>query len=872
MPPRSDEPPRRGQPPRRGVSREVPPADDDEGARGFAGIGDARAYTPRGRTVAERDQRTRSPRAGRTTDPFRPALQVLDGGRPADRRAADEDAPARGRRGGDESDAPARGRRGDESDAPARGRRGDESDAPARGRRGDESDAPARGRRGGEPDTATRGRRGGRDRTDPPRGRRTGRDDAGLDEDHDDDPPHRGRTARRDAGRDRVPRERPAERARTSERQATRVTAGGSRLRAAGGGRTEAGTRTARDRTVADQPGPRRTAGARPVKAVPPPRAGGRRPAPPLPAEPPKLANSTRRLRIGTVLALALFATIGVRLVVLQVVESPESVESLLRQRQNRLTEVVLPAPRGSILDRSGAVLAHSVEARYIYADPELVQNPKAVAAKLSPLLGVAPSRLEQLMAKKKRPGGGASRFEYLARGVDVTVADRIAAMNLPGIGEDRDERRDVPGADLAANLIGFTGEDHTGLEGLEARYDELLRGTDGERVFETGNPNVDKGRLAKEIPGGYHRETRAQPGTSLQLTIDRDLQFEVQRVLSEYMEKENATVAGAVVLDVRSGEVLAQASYPAYNAQKPFDYKPTEREDVPTSVITDPGSTHKAFIFGAALQEGVIKPDSVLTIGPGFRRGGFDFFDTHRQPKGTKMTMAGLLAYSSNVGTIMLADRLGKQRVYEYQQRFGLGRATGVGMPGEASGKLLAPNEWTASASGSIPIGHSVDATLIQMAAGYAAIANDGTYVQPHLIKATLPPDGDPVPSPPPATHKVLDPHVAAQLRTLMEAVVDSRGGTGTQAAVEGWRIAGKTGTGKRLIDGRYTKHNAGSFIGMAPADNPRYVIAVSADVPSGTGGDVAAPAFSEMMKATLLHYRVPPSGTRPPKFKLYP
>ena len=763
MPPRADEPPRRGQSPRRGASRDLPPEDagkdraderDQRDRRGFGGIGEARAYTPRGRTVAERDQRTRSPRAGRTTDPFRPALQVLDGGQPAPRT-----------------------------------------------------------RRGADPETP------------PPR---------------------------KPVKPDRVERK-------------ERTTAGGTRARStAGRARTE---QTGRERKVAVAPGPRRTAGGRPTRATPPPRAGSRRPAPPMPVEPPKLANSVRRLRLGTVLALALFATIGIRLVVLQVVESPESTNSLLAQRKSRLTELVLPAPRGSILDRSGAVLAQSVEARYVYADPKLVENAADAAAKLSPLLGVAPSKLMRLMAPTKRPDGTESRFAYLARGVDIPVADKITAMNLKGIRTNRDERRDVPGADLAANLIGFTGEDHTGLEGIEARYDSLLRGTDGERIYETGN-----GNLAKEIPGRYHKLTPAQPGTSLQLTIDRDLQFQVQRILGDRMEEVKATVGGAVVLDVRTGEVLVQASYPAYNAQKPFDSKPVEREDVATSVITDPGSTHKAFIFGAALQEGIITPDSTLKIGPALERGGFSFSDTHEQKRGTRMTMAGLLAYSSNVGTILIADKLGKDRVYEYQQKFGLGQATGEGMPGEAEGKLLPPDEWSGSASGSIPIGHSVDATLIQMAAGYATIANNGTYIQPHLVKAMLPHTGAPLPATVPQTRQVLRPQVAAQLRTLMEAVVDSKGGTGSQARVEGWRIAGKTGTGKRLIDGQYTKHNAGSFIGMAPADDPKYVIAVFADVPTGTGGDVAAPAFSDMMQATLLHYRVPPSATQPPKFKMFP
>jgi cell division protein FtsI (penicillin-binding protein 3) len=790
MTPRADEPPRRGTPSRRGAARDLPPEADPARSKGFGGIGDARAYTPRGRTVAERDQRTRSPRAARTTDPFRPALQVLDGGETTGR--------ARGRSTGEPAPA---GRVTKSTDGPP--------PEPAGARRGTKS----AGKRAPEPAAVRRPAKSSGERsTEPIRQRRPGKTGA----------PASARTA---------------------------------------GGRTG---NKGRDRTVAAASAPRRTAGGR--------RPGPRRPAPAVPAAPPRLASSSRRLRLATVLALTLFATIGIRLVVLQVVESPDEAQRLLEQRQNRLTEVVLPAPRGSILDRSGAVLAHSVEARYIYADPELVQDPAGAALKLSPLLGVAPSTLVQLMAKKKRPGGGWSRFEYLARGVDIAVADRIAAMNLPGIREDRDERRDVPGADLAANLIGFTGEDHTGLEGLEARYDDLLRGTDGEKVYETGNPNVGHGELAKEIPGGYHRETPAQPGTSLALTIDRDLQFEVQRYLSDDMRRVDATIGAAVVLDIHTGEVLAQASYPAYNAAKPFDAKPVDREDVASSVVADPGSSHKPFVLGAALQEGIITPTSTVTVGPALMRGGYRFQDTHPQPKGTKLTIPGVLAYSSNVGTILIGDKLGAKRIYEYQQKFGLGQATGEGMPGEATGRILAPDEWSGSASGSVPIGMSVDATLIQMAAAYAAIANDGTYVQPHLISSTIAPDGTVTPAPRPETHQVLSPAVATQLRTMMEAVVDVKGATGTQAAVNGYRVAGKTGTGKRLVDGRYTRYNAGSFVGMAPADNPRFVIGVFADVPNGTGGSVAAPAFSNMMSFALAHYRVPPSGTKAPKFKIYP
>jgi cell division protein FtsI (penicillin-binding protein 3) len=591
-----------------------------------------------------------------------------------------------------------------------------------------------------------------------------------------------------------------------------------------------------------------------------------------VPAEPPKLANSTRRLRLGTVMALALFVMIGVRLVVLQVGTSPADIDRLTKARNARLVEVALPAPRGSILDSSGAVLAHSVEARYIAADPEKIKDVAKTAATLSPLIGVPQSKLRDLLKKGTRPGGGAIEFVYLARGVDTAVADRIAALGIDGIIEHSDERRDVPGADLAANLIGFTGEDHNGLEGLEARYNDLLQGNDGKLLYERGNPSVDKGKLAKEIPGGFRQETPPQPGMSLQLTINRDLQFEVQRYLGEDMERVHATIGAAVAIEVKTGNVLAQASYPAYNAQKPFDAKPVDREDVASSIVSDPGSTHKAFMLGAALQEGLITPDSAITVGPALMRGGYRFQDTHPQKAGTKLTIPGVLAYSSNVGTIRIGDMLGPQRIYEYQQKFGLGRATGEGMPGEATGRILTPDEWSGSASGSVPIGMSVDATLIQMAAGYAAIANDGVYIQPHLIKATIDSEGHATPAPAPETHRVLDTNVARELRTMMEAVVDVKEATGTQAAVNGYRVAGKTGTGKRLIDGQYTRYNAGSFIGMAPAEDPKFVIAVFADVPNGTGGDVAAPAFSKMMSFALTQYRVPPSGTTPPKFKIYP
>ena len=599
-------------------------------------------------------------------------------------------------------------------------------------------------------------------------------------------------------------------------------------------------------------------------------RAPERRPAPARrvrrrPAGPPRLANPRRRLRLATVLVLSLFAVLGVRLVELQLTDGPAFAATA---QQNRLTEVVLPAARGAILDRAGATLAHSVEARFVYADPELVVDPPAVAAALQPLLGVPASELVERMRPGAREDGRQSRFEWLARGVDIDTGDAIAALNLPGIGVRQDERRIVPGNDLAANLIGFTGADLAGLEGLEAAYDDVLRGVDGEWIYESGLGAT----LDRQIPGGYEVQTAPQPGSDLRLTVDMDLQYEVQRVLAERARESGATFGAAVVLDARTGEVLAQASYPTYNAADPLSVPAEVRVDAASSTVYDPGSAHKPLVFAAALEEGVIKPGQSVPVGPSIRKGDATFSDTTPYPEGTELTLPAVLAFSSNVGTIRVADALGKERLYAYQQAFGLGQATGAGMPGEAAGGLLAPADWYESSHGSVPIGHSVDVTTLQMAAAYGTIANDGVWVQPRLVQAVVGPDGTETTPAGPVTRRVLSPANAAYLRELLEAVVSVPGATGTAAALADYRVAGKTGTGKLVVDGAYAPGEVASFVGMAPAEQPRYVIAVAAHTPHGGGGTVTAPAFREMMGYTLNHYRVPPADSGPPQVLLYP
>ncbi|MBQ1073007.1 penicillin-binding protein 2 [Micromonospora sp. C31] len=735
MPPRSEEPRRDATGSRRGSSRNTGGrgAGSRSGEPGAGGISDARAYTPRGRTVREQRaggragsdadagpaEQRRTPRSTGSGDPFRPALQVLDGGRAGSGRAGRREAA-------------------------------------------------------GRPGVV---------RTVTPRTPR-----------HDDEPPPRRRAAPRPARR------------------------------------------------------PDRPAARRPSRKPP---------------KPPRLADPRRRLRLGTVLTLMLFAVIGIRLVVLQTVETPAYAGGGLA---DRLRTVTLPAARGAIHDRFGAPLAHSVEARYVYADPTQIEDQQATAKALSPLLGMPASELAEKMKPRKRVNGDDSQFEYLARGVDIDRARQIMALELAGIYTHRDERREVPGGDLAANLLGFTSQDMVGLEGLEARYDDVLRGKDGKRVYEVG-----LGDLAAPIPGGYSVTTKARPGSSLQLTVDRDLQFMTQRILSRHMARSKGSTGAAVVIEIPSGEVLAQASHPTYNAAKPLPSDPADREDAATSFVVDPGSVHKAITFGAALQERVITPDTTMPIANGIKKGDVWFTDTHKA-HGKRMSLPGMMAYSSNVGTIQIADKLGPERLIDYQKRFGLGEPTRVGMPGEASGRLLPADEWSGSSAGSVPIGHSVDATPLQMAAVYATIANNGTYVQPRLVKEVIGPDGKRTPTEAPVTRSVLSPENAAALRHILEAVTTVEDGTGRAAAIPEWRVAGKTGTGWRMVDGQKQPGDVASFIGMAPAEKPRYVIAVFAHTPSGGGGDIAAPAFRDMMQFTLRHYGVPPSGEKAPKFTVHP
>jgi len=352
-------------------------------------------------------------------------------------------------------------------------------------------------------------------------------------------------------------------------------------------------------------------------------------------------------------------------------------------------------------------------------------------------------------------------------------------------------------------------------------------------------------------------------------LTIDRDLQYETLRMLSSRIRAIGAYNGTAVVLDARTGEILAMASYPTYDAAKPGSSTPSTRLDLATGSVLEPGSVHKAITIGAGLQEGAVKPDSVLTIGSMIRKGNQTFRDSHSHPV-RGFTLMGILAQSSNVGTITIADKVGADKLYEYQRKFGLGSKTGVGLPGESAGMVQPPSRWSDPSYGTIPIGLGVAVTPLQMTSVYATIANDGVRITPTLVKGTESAGGAMEPIARPKTERVLSAANARALRTDLEAV-PTKLGTARKAAVPGYRVAGKTGTGKRTLNSKYMPGDVSSFIGMVPADSPRYVIGIFTHGPGGSGAQVSAPAFSELASFTLRHYGVAPSGSPPPPIRIY-
>ncbi len=598
----------------------------------------------------------------------------------------------------------------------------------------------------------------------------------------------------------------------------------------------------------------------RPSAPRPPaPRSGGPRPSgsrPPRGASTrPSGATTVGRLRAGRVLLVVALVLATFKLAAVQTVQADELTAAAQRQRT---VEIDIPAERGAILDRDGTPLAFSVEARALVTNPRTVrrENPDTAAQILTEMadaVSAATGRDRQELVDELNADRG---YVVLAEYVDPEVA-RTLTDRFHYLAAEHREERQYPGGPLASSIVGFSRWDAgdgriVGREGLESSQDNVLMGSPGLRV-------VDQAMGSEtEIPGSTQFERPVVPGSDLLLTLDSDLQHTVQRVLGEAVARTGAgPTSAAVVLDVPTGQVLALA-----NGGDPDRTTGNGGGNPAVTSPFEPGSVNKIVTMAAALEHGVARPDEVLSV-----PGSIEVADRRIRdawPHGVEeYTLTGVLAKSSNVGTLMMAQRVGEDRWSDMLSRFGAGERTGVGLPGESAGSVPARETWSGTTFGNLPIGQGLSMTVLQMAGMYQAVANDGVRIPPRIVAGTVGPDGALTPAPAPEPVRVVSPQTAAELRTMLQAVVqDERGqrGTGYQAAVPGYRVAGKTGTAQQVdpdcacyVRGTYWI----TFAGLFPAEDPRYVVGIMLDAPAG--GASAAPLFHDIAAYLGQRERIP-------------
>jgi cell division protein FtsI/penicillin-binding protein 2 len=551
---------------------------------------------------------------------------------------------------------------------------------------------------------------------------------------------------------------------------------------------------------------------------------------------------ANRRIRLlGAALALALAIALA-RAGWIQVVRA----SSLAKLADAQQTQTIpVPAPRGAIFDRNDVELAANEDSVTISADPKFVKYPATEARQAAAVLGLdQQAEAELLSALSDRTKG----FVYVYRQAPVAKAGKLKRLRLAGFDYQKEPKRVYPQGTLAAQTLGFAGIDNRGLAGLEVEYDHSLTGHDGKQTVVR-----DPAGSVIDVRGTSYEKA----GADLTLTIDSTIQHYVQQVLAQARKRWQARSASALVLDPHSGAVLAMGTAPTYNANNFSQTSQSLQLNRPVTDAYEPGSTFKLVAIAGALSEGLVSPQTSFTLPYSIRVGGEPIHDSHR--RGTqRMSVAKILTVSSNVGVATISTQLlGSERLAHWIKRFGFGNMTGVDFPGESRGIVLPRDQWYGSAVGTIPIGQGIAVTSTQLAAAYAAIANKGVWVQPHLVTQV----GNKA-APTAKRRRVVTPAVAAQLMTMFGSVVDK--GTGTEAEIPNYSVAGKTGTAQKPDStGHYstTKYVA-SFVGIVPASAPRLVILVTVDEPKSSiwGGSVAAPAFKQIALDCLRYLEVPP------------
>jgi cell division protein FtsI/penicillin-binding protein 2 len=547
-----------------------------------------------------------------------------------------------------------------------------------------------------------------------------------------------------------------------------------------------------------------------------------------------------RRIRLLLAILTLAFAGLLLRATWLQGVRAA----SLARLGQSQQREqVTLPGSRGTIYDRTGVELGLGERATTVYANPKQIANPHAAAAAVERTLGLDANRTYAELADRSRG------FVYVERQADPARAAALQRLKIAGFGFYPEERRSYPQGSVGAQVLGYVGTDGNGLAGLELQFDHQLTG-------QAGQETVVKDPAGRVIAVQQQRPER--PGRDVYLTLDHSIQANAEEVLRQTVAKWHAKSASAVVLDPRTGAVLAMAVQPGYNANL---YPSAPRDLQRNRTVTDtyePGSTFKLITVAAALSEHLVSPSTRFTLPYSLRVADRVIHDA--EPRGTvNYSVAQILAHSSNIGAIELAEMVGRTRLSSWISRFGFGRVTGIDFPGESPGIVLPPDKWSGSTIGNVPIGQGIAVTPVQMAAAYAAIANHGVWSRPHLVDHV---SGGARPSL--QRRRLVSSRVASQIMRMLKDVVAE--GTGTYAATPGYQVAGKTGTAQKPDShgGYATGRYVASFVGIVPASRPRLVILVMVDEPQNAiwGGVVAAPAFQQIASFDLQYLEVPPDA----------
>jgi cell division protein FtsI (penicillin-binding protein 3) len=566
-----------------------------------------------------------------------------------------------------------------------------------------------------------------------------------------------------------------------------------------------------------------------------------------------------KRIR-GLVLVLAVVMFMfGLRLVQVQALQAGDYRERAVNEMEKVKT---LQAPRGDITDINGVAFARSVAATSIVVDQTQITDPAKVAAFVAPILGMKIEEVQEsltgtrkwnMVARNAKPATwlklSAALDQYNSR-FKAMSPDRII-----GFFPERSYVREYPSGSLIASLIGFVNHDGVGATGLESSMNSKIKGTDGKYSYANG--------YKAEIPGSQSEIIPAQAGTSIRLTVDRDIQWVASKAIADVVKSSRALSGTVIVMDPKTGHILAHATAPTFDPNDTTKVSLVAMRNPSVLDVYEPGSTGKVMTIAAAMDEKKITPETVLTIPDKLKRSVKTFRDHEPHPT-QRLTTAGILAASSNTGSIKIGEMLSNGKLYDYLTKFGIGTKTGSGLPGESRGILPKVADWSGTTAPTVAFGQGYSVTAMQATSVFATIANEGVRVSPTVIAGTSDSSGNYTPTAARESVRVISPETAAQMRLMMESVV-SASGTAPSAAIPGYRVAGKSGTAQRIDDtcGCYRGYTA-SFIGFAPADKPAYVISVTIQDPKGMhwGGYLGGPVFKKVMSFVLQSKGIAPTG----------